>query len=259
MRRRIGRRGKKDSGAPKWMVTYSDMVTLILVFFILLFAMSQIDNAKFEAISDSFKNRAIFEFYPSAVPLDNPTMSPEQEEELLKALQERQQELDQKRKDNEADTLDNVLKDVNAYLERNKLKDKIAATRTDRGVELILQENLLFESADAQILDSGKPFLDKIAKMLEKIPNYVRVEGHTDNRPISNFRYPSNWELSGARASGVIRYLLQDQKLSDHRFSAIGYGDTRPLVPNTSEKNWKKNRRVEIVILEKNQSQQKQR
>lgn len=259
MRRREGRKRKKDSGAPRWMVTYSDMVTLILVFFILLFSMSQIDNAKFEAISESFKNRMIFEFYPSAVPLDNPTRSPEQEEDLLKELKKQQEELNKKRKKNEADTLDKVLKDVNTYLDKNKLKDQIAATRSDRGVELILQESLLFESGDAQILDSGKPFLDKISKMLEKIPNYVRVEGHTDNRPISNFRYPSNWELSGARASGVIRYLLEDKQLSDYRFSAIGYGDTRPLVPNTSSKNWKKNRRVEIVILEKGNSQQKQR
>lgn len=257
--KRKQRRNKNNNGAPRWMVTYSDMVTLILVFFILLFSMSQIDKAKFEAISESFRNRAILEFYPSAVPLDHPTTSPQQEEDLLEELKKKQKELAENRKKNEPDTLDKVLRDVNQYLDQNKLKDKIAATRSDRGVELILQENLLFESGDAEILNAGKPFLDKIAKMLEKIPNYVRVEGHTDNRPISNFRYPSNWELSGARASGVIRYLLKDNKLSDYRFSSIGYGDTRPVVPNSSEKNWRKNRRVEIIILEKNQKQQQQR
>lgn len=126
----------------------------------------------------------------------------------------------------------------------------ISANRTDQGVVLILQERLLFDSAEADLKPEGEPFLDKVALLLNNIPNYVRVEGHTDNRPIATRQYPSNWELSGARASSVIRHILASGDYNEQRFIAAGYGDTRPIVPNDSVENLQKNRRVEMVILE---------
>lgn len=253
-RRRIRR--NKNSGAPKWMVTYSDMVTLILVFFVLLFSMSQIDQAKFDALSDSFKNRMIFDFYPSPVPMEHPTESTSHEENgenmnefqtptLLDDIDDKDEDADEKQ-----DSLGQLLEDVEHYLEENNLEDVITANRTGRGVTLVLQENILFDSGEAEILKKGKPFLNKIGKLLTKLPNDVKVEGHTDNRPISNYRYPSNWELSGARASSVIRYLIEENDFDEERFSVAGYADTRPSVENSSAKNQSKNRRVEIIILE---------
>ncbi|MTW87776.1 flagellar motor protein MotB [Virgibacillus dakarensis] len=251
----------RNNGAPKWMVTYSDMVTLILVFFILLFSMSQIDLVKFEAISESFRNRMVLDFYPSPVPMENPTESTSDQESgknsnefenpaQLENLNDRDDETGDK-----TDSLDKLMEDVEKYLHENKLENVISASRTDRGVVLVLQESILFDSGEAAILDSGKPFLNKIGTLLEEMPNHVKVEGHTDSRPISNFRYPSNWELSGARASSVIRYLITENDFEESRFSSVGYGDTQPIVPNTSKKNWSKNRRVEIVILEDNTEQ----
>jgi chemotaxis protein MotB len=256
-RREIKKR--KNSGAPKWMVTYSDMVTLILVFFILLFSMSQIDLVKFEAISESFQNRMILDFYPSAVPAENPTEHPSIEErgkdtnEFETPSESRdikdRDESKEVDKDNQ-DSLSSLLEEVEAYLDENNLNNVITANRTEQGVVLVLQESILFDSAEAEILDSGMPFLDRIGSLLHDIPNSVKVEGHTDSRPISNFRYPSNWELSGARASSVIRYLIEENEFDESRFSAAGYADTRPAVPNDSPQNWSQNRRVEIVILE---------
>ncbi|MBP1947826.1 flagellar motor protein MotS [Virgibacillus litoralis] len=258
MKRRSTKRNSK-SGAPKWMVTYSDMVTLILVFFILLFSMSQIDLVKFEAISESFKNRMIFDFYPSPVPMENPTENTSNQEsgknsnEFENPTQfENINDRDDTTADETDDSLDKLMGDVGQYLDNNSLNNVVSASRTERGVVLVLQESVLFDSGEAIIVDSGKPFLDKIAKLLSNIPNHVKVEGHTDNRPISNFRYPSNWELSGARASSVIRYLIKENNFDDSRFTAVGYGATRPIVPNTSAINWSKNRRVEMVILENN-------
>ncbi|KIL77808.1 Flagellar motor rotation protein MotB [Bacillus badius] len=83
---------------------------------------------------------------------------------------------------------------------------------------------------------------------MKTIPNLVKVEGHTDNRPIKNAIYPSNWELSSARAGSVIRFFVDDVGLEPDRFIAVGYGDTRPLAPNTSKENMQKNRRVQIII-----------
>ncbi|MBR7798257.1 MULTISPECIES: flagellar motor protein MotS [Virgibacillus] len=259
MKRRQIRRSNKN-GAPKWMVTYSDMVTLILVFFILLFSMSQIDLVKFEAISDSFRNRMIFDFYPSPVPMDNPTEntsneeSGEQSNEFDTPTQMPNTNDRDKQTDKNEQSLDDLMKEVEAYLDKNDLNKVISANRTKQGVELVLQESILFDSGEAVILNSGKPFLNKIGSLLKNLPNHVHVEGHTDSRPISNYRYPSNWELSGARASSVIRYLLQQNDFDRSRFSSVGYADTQPIAPNTSAVNWSKNRRVEIVILERNQS-----
>lgn len=254
MKRRNARRNQ-DKGAPKWLVTYSDMVTLILVFFILLFSMSQIDQVKFEAVSDSFRNRMIMDFMPSMIPAEHPSESAKNLEsgEDNNEFDTPTDLPDKTDKDNEAeeeDTLDSLVTDVEDFLDANDLNDVITATRTDRGVVLVLQESILFESGEAEIIASGRPFLKRIGTLLSGIPNYVKVEGHTDSRPISNFRYPSNWELSGARASSVIRYLIENNDYAESRFSAVGYGDTKPLVPNTSANNWSKNRRVEIVILE---------
>lgn len=254
MKRRKARR-TQSSGAPKWMVTYSDMVTLILVFFILLFSMSQIDLAKFEAISESFRNRNILEFFPSAVPLDNPTEHTSTKESGKQTNEfdtptQLPDITDRDRETEEKDSLDVLLADVDRFLEDNDLNDVISANRTKRGVVLVLQESILFDSGEAEIIESGKPFLERVGSLLLEIPNNVKVEGHTDSRPISNFRYPSNWELSGARASSVIRHLITENEFAHERFSAVGYAETRPIVPNSSAANWSKNRRVEIVILE---------
>ncbi|MFD1362282.1 flagellar motor protein MotS [Lentibacillus salinarum] len=261
-RRRL--RQNDSSGAPKWMVTYSDLVTLILVFFILLFSMSQIDMVKFDAISESFRNRMIFDFYPSPVPMENPTEHTRDEESgqdtnefedptQLENINDRDDQ-----SGDEQDTLDDLMEQVEEYLQQHNLNDVISASRTDRGVVLVLQESLLFETGEADILDSGKPFLDKIGTLFTNLPNHVSVEGHTDDRPISSYQYPSNWELSSARASSVIRYLINDNDFDESRFSSVGYGDTRPAVPNTSEANWRQNRRVEIVIMEMNQQHEEQ-
>ncbi|WP_087971940.1 flagellar motor protein MotS [Oceanobacillus rekensis] len=253
MKRREIRRNK-SGGAPKWMVTYSDMITLILVFFILLFSMSQIDHAKFDAISESFQNRMIFDFYPSPVPIENPTESTDHMEsgEMTNEFDTPTQMDDITDNDNpeeEEDSLTDLVHNVENYLDEYELNNVISASRTERGVVLVLQESILFDSGEAEILDEGKPFLDRIGILFQDIPNNVKVEGHTDARPISNFRYPSNWELSGARASSVVRYLINENELDIARFSTVGYADTRPVVPNSPE-SWSQNRRVEIVILE---------
>ncbi len=198
------------------MVTFADLVTLILVFFILLFSMSSVDNQKFQTVVNSLTHS------DSLASVEN--------------------------KSQQSQKLDNILAKVQDYLQENKLQHVITAKRDERGVVLILQEQVLFETGQADILKRGTPFLDELGRLFSTIPNDIKVEGHTDNRPIHTYRYPSNWELSAARASGVIRYLTNHFSLSANRFEAIGYGDTKPLVPNTSNDNLQKNRRVEIII-----------
>ncbi|WP_226583801.1 flagellar motor protein MotS [Halobacillus litoralis] len=255
MKRRVKK--NKQNGNPKWMTTYADMITLILVFFILLFSMSQINLDKFEAIAESFRNRMVLDFYPSAVENKHPTEQTKMKENgemgnEFEIPDENSLELaeDEINKEKEKG-LEELKEEIDEYLEENDLGDIISATQSERGVVLILEEQLLFETSQAEILDGAKPFLSKVGTLLENIPNFVKVEGHTDNRQISTFRYPSNWELSAARAGSVIRYVIDHTpSLDPKRFTAVAYGETRPVVPNDSEENWSKNRRVEIVILD---------
>ncbi|MRG87725.1 flagellar motor protein MotS [Salinibacillus xinjiangensis] len=254
--KRKRRRRKKEALTQKWMTTYADMITLVLVFFILLFSMSQIDVEKFKAVADSYRDRVIFDFNSSIVPTDQPSEYGEDNDnqQNLNELPERtNEEKDQQMESQNQETapsLEDLLQEVQQFLTNEGLNDVITANRTEQGVVLVLQEKVLFESGEAEIIDEGKPFLNKVGKLLNNIPNDVKVEGHTDSRPISTYRYPSNWELSGARASSVIRYFMTVEALSPNRFQASGYADTRPIAENNSEENWQKNRRVEIIILE---------
>ncbi|NMA90379.1 MAG: flagellar motor protein MotB [Amphibacillus sp.] len=244
----------QEGGSPGWMTTYSDLVTLLLCFFVLLYSMSQLDIARFEAAAESFRNRVIFfDGSPSKIDFEQTGESATIREPNKEI--EKENILDPDRITSNQRSLEELLKKVEGFLEENQLRDVISANRTDQGVVLILQERILFDSGQAELKPDGLPFLDKISLLLSKIPNYVRVEGHTDNRPISTVQYPSNWELSGARASSVIRHILDSGEFNPSRFIAAGYGDTRPIVPNTSSENWQKNRRVEIVILELSEGQ----
>lgn len=244
------RQQKQEKGAPKWMVTFSDLMTLVLVFFILLFSMSVVDATKFRAVAESFQNRAIFDFYPSMVPFENPAEDIDVKKDPFDDVNDPFRQVQKgESKDQE---LNKLYEEVQRFLEENQLNEVISASRDDRGVVLVLQERTLFETGEAKIIDGAQPFLKKVGTLLEAIPNLVKVEGHTDSRPINTYRYPSNWELSGARASSVIRYLIENNSIKPNRFLAIGYGDTRPVVPNTSEENLNKNRRVVIVISDPN-------
>ncbi|MFE7063954.1 flagellar motor protein MotS [Sutcliffiella sp. NPDC057660] len=236
------KKSSKAPGAPLWMVTFSDLFMLVLVFFILLFSMSQIDLVKFKAVAESFKETNILDYYPSAIPFDHPT------DFTVETESTNNKEEDQTNPQESEQNLEELLHEVQKFLDENDLQDVVIANRTERGIVLVLEEKVLYETAEARILPTAYPFLDKVGTLLTKIPNLVKVEGHTDNRPISTEKFPSNWELSAARASSVIRYLVAEHELDSERFVAVGYGDTRPIVPNTSSENFQKNRRVEIVI-----------
>ncbi|WP_096152928.1 MULTISPECIES: flagellar motor protein MotS [Bacillus] len=246
---------RQESGAPKWMVTFSDLFMLVLVFFILLFSMSQIDVVKFRAVAESFKQVNLLDYYPSAVPFEHPTDFSIDFESTNNKDADAETNNENEQDNSSSDTLDELLEELQDFLTLNGLDDLIVANRTERGIVLILEERVLFETAEAGILPIAHPFLDKVGKLLVKIPNLIKVEGHTDNRPISTSKFPSNWELSTARASSVIRYLIDEHDLSPERFVAVGYGDTRPVVPNNNVENWQKNRRVEIVISDPNKEE----
>jgi chemotaxis protein MotB len=132
--------------------------------------------------------------------------------------------------------------------------DPISTEINERGLVIHVVESSLFDPGQATLKPEAIAVLDRIAQEVKSIPNQVRVEGHTDDRPIATLRFPSNWELSSARATAVVRYFVTKYQFAPERLSALGFGEYRPLAPNNSEPNRAKNRRVDIVVLTDNLS-----
>ncbi|SES67597.1 chemotaxis protein MotB [Natronincola peptidivorans] len=239
MARKRGRQEETKKGSPEWMTTYGDMVTLLLCFFILLFAFSEIDAKKFEAVIRSFQG--------SLGILDS-GKTIEQSEYITSAMQDelttnQLEELEDFRKLEER---------LRQFLEANELDADVLITLETRGLVLRFQDNVLFDPGLAELKERSKEILSFIAEVLyepEFEKKFVRVEGHTDNVPMSSYRYPSNWELSVSRATNVVRHFIEELGLEPDKFSAAGYGEYHPVAENDSAENKAKNRRVDIVIL----------
>lgn len=250
----IKRREKKQKkGSPMWMTTFSDLMTLLLALFILLFSFSEIDATKFRMIANSFKG--VFEDSYSPVPMDNPLSSPILNENPavdLTDMEKRQESEEEREKAKQEDQeLDELLAKIKSYIKEHDLEGVIVATREERGVELVLQEDVLFDSGQAVVKDQAKPFLNTVADLIKTIPNMVEVEGHTDSqRIVQPSRYTSNWNLSGDRAANVVNYFINEQNIPSNRFNIAGYADTQPVASNATEAGRLQNRRVVIVILD---------
>ena len=245
----MARKKKQDDGGltgDEWLGTYSDCVTLLLTFFILLYSMSTVDAAKVQAISEAFSMMtgreadSILEF--QQYDGNQPVIGGETKYENL-GEESSEEEVQSKMYDK-----------VKEYLEKNKLTADIADVTSDkRGVIIELRDNILFDTGKATLKPESKEVLNKINALISTLPNNIVVEGHTDNIPISNSKYPSNWELSTMRATTVVRYFTEVGGEDPSKISAAGYGEYKPVVENTTDENRAKNRRVNILIVANNE------
>lgn len=234
-----------DSGGLKgdeWLGTYSDCVTLLLTFFVLLYSMSSLDASKAKAISEAFtvmtgqSADSILEYdeYQGSQPVIGG-----------------ESKIDNDIEANAEDSL-SMYQTVEEFKKENELDDDLEVTQDERGVVLHLTDNVLFESGQATLIPGSSAILDKIYELISTMPNSIVIEGHTDDVPISNSKYSDNWDLSTQRATNVLRYFLSKGNEDPSRFSASGYGEFRPNVENTSDENRSQNRRVNILIVANN-------
>jgi chemotaxis protein MotB len=128
-------------------------------------------------------------------------------------------------------------------------RDVIETELTERGLVVHIMDQALFNEGSAKLQPKARDILDQISETISLLPNHIRIEGHTDDKPINTPVYPSNWELSSARATEVVRYFTNNHSIPPHKISALGYGEYRPVMPNNSIENRARNRRVDIVIL----------
>lgn len=218
-----------------WITTYSDTITLLLTFFILLYSMSVIDNEKLKQVSGALTSQLT----------GNPVLM-ENVDENTEGVQPEIPNLD---------VYDELVKKVNSVLVANSLQDVVKIRQEPNGIVLQLGEAILFDPGKAELKEGSRDILEVIAQVIPQIDNNVVIEGHTDNVPISSGRYESNWELSTSRAINVLKFFIEEKQINPTKFSATGYGEYRPLVENTTDENKSTNRRVDILIVQQKEKE----
>jgi len=257
----------EEANHERWLLTYADMITLLMVLFIVLFAISVVDKKKFAELADGLSRNfgATNKVLPAGSGVldggktsnndqgqltNNPAqpLSPIDQVELSKQLQ---QEVDkQNLLKQEQTTLAGAQQQIEAALKAKGLQNSASFKLTSRGLVVsIVTDQVLFDTGKADLKPVGQEVLDAVAPAVRKLPNDISIEGHTDNVPIYGGPFASNWELSAVRATTVLRYLVAAQGLDPSRMSATGYADTKPVVPNDTPAHQAQNRRVELVVL----------
>ncbi len=243
-------------GMERWLISYADFITLLMVFFVVLYAMSKVDTAKYQAMANSLS--VVLAGQSSSVlntqgPSIVPGISGQQVKESPGDMSANQAQLEEvkklvgefiKNQDQEAAKAQQA-----GNTNVTKLSDSIIIYEQERGLVISFKDTLLFASGSDELTPRAKNIISGVGAALNKIPNYIRVEGHTDNLPISNSRFSSNWELSVLRASNVVHVLGESAGIEPSRLSIVGYGEYRPLVPNEDNLTRAMNRRVDVVIL----------
>ncbi len=232
----MAKRKSEDPSAPLWCLSYGDMVTNMLCFFVMLFAFSTLDSPKKRQESESRDElyHAVFSINVSQGA--NQWLTPGGKGIVLTPATRKSE-------------IPLIVKNVKSKLARVPLADRLRVLAEDQMVKIQIPANVLFESGSAAMKKGAEEILTALVPVIGTIDNYVRVDGHTDDLPAKNTVYPSNWELSTARACSVVRFFVDEMNLDAGRFSAQGYADNRPKELAATPEAREANRRVEIIIL----------
>lgn len=231
----------------RWVISYADFVTMLLALFMVMFATSHMGATKIKDVNKSiqkvFTSQSVIQESPNVLESEN-VKNVETGEKAQSPLENTGKTI-LEGKDGILDSqavMEQIKKDIN-------VDTSIKVLKSDRGVVIRLNDTMLFDPGSAIIKSDSMATLQKIADSLEKFQNPIVIEGHTDSMPIRNEKYPSNWELSTARATNIIKYLTEAKKLPPKRLSAVGYGEYMPIGENNTPLGRAKNRRVDIIVL----------
>lgn len=233
----------------RWLISYADFITLLFATFVVLYALSQVDINDFKALEQSIKQAfsapSVMQGSDGLLASNDSVFDGQQADSVITPLM--MEYTSQKYEDQ---SFDEIQKTIDSMNKSGDLSG-VEAEKTDRGLLITFNNDYLFKSGSANLLPDAQKKLDKIGALIGKkfYMHYMRVEGHTDNQKISSSTYPSNWELSAARSSSIIRYLIGRFKFLPSLFTAVGFADTRPIADNKTSTGKAKNRRVELLIL----------
>ena len=223
----------------RWLISYADFITLLFAFFVVMYAISIVNEGKYavlsEALGDAFGGRSVA---PQAHTSVEPVLP-------LSHIVNRKRAESARR---ERERMEILAKDLTATLMPLVKSGQVRVTQNARGIGIELNASVLFAQGEATLQQEAREVLGAVAGLLKDAPQRIEVEGHTDNLPITNERFASNWELSAVRAASVVRLFIESG-VQDLRLSAIGHGATRPMAPNDTPANQARNRRVAVMIL----------
>ena len=223
----------------RWLISYADFITLLFAFFVVMYAISIVNEGKYavlsEALGDAFGGRSMA---PQAHTSVEPVLP------LSHIVNRKRQEAARR----ERERMEVLAKDLTATLMPLVKSGQVRVTQNARGIGIELNASVLFAQGEATLQNEAREVLGAVAGLLKNAPQRIEVEGHTDNLPITNERFASNWELSAVRAASVVRLFIESG-VQDLRLSAIGHGATRPVAPNDTPANQARNRRVAVMIL----------
>lgn len=227
-------------GAPAWVTTFADLVTLLMVFFILLFAMGTIEENKWKQIKASLRDALGQETIPEAGIREGLDVIKEQvlDETTVHAVDEVGAMV--------AKEVEEIASEVEEFVFKNKLSGQVDVSSDERGAIITISDVVLFPPGQSRMTYTGNEIIKQVFDLLKQFSYQVKIEGHTDNAPIKTERFPSNWELSASRAAEVARELV-DAGFPPTRLSIEGFAQYRPKVPNDTREGRATNRRIEIV------------
>jgi len=228
---------KEKDNSDRWMLSYLDFITLLMIFFLMMYAISTVDTKKSEQLAKSLRIGFNSGNSQNVIAVsDNSGDTPTVIE-------------DETTVDAEEEKLADIKKKVDELVNNSELKGSVTTSIQQRGLLISFNDSVFFNSGQANIKADWQNKLVSISKVLNGIDNYIRVEGHTDNVAINTDYFHSNWQLSSARASNVVEFLITQGNVKPERLSSVGYGEYRPVKDNTTEEGRSSNRRVDILIL----------
>ncbi len=232
-------------GSERWLITYADMITLLMVFFIVMYSMANTDLKKFAQVAESMQIAFhVFGVGASKGGVLDRKGDTGNGSSLFGNLSPRQRDFV------------SVSADMSAFAAQAGIEGQISVNMNIEGIIISLSDALAFEPGSAELRPEATQTLHEIAKVLQTTDNRVRIEGHTDNVPTNSPLYPTNWELSTQRAVSIVRYLLEHEGIAAQRLSAAGYAEFKPVAENDNRGNRALNRRADIVIIYPESSRQ---
>jgi chemotaxis protein MotB len=222
----------EDDDANRWLLPYADFITLLLAVFVVMYSVSNVEESKFKSLSESLSIALNVKNTESK----NNNFISDKTNSMIEQIHTRESQI--------AEINNTLQNDLTPLIAQNKIK----ILEVKDGITIVINDSFLFKSGQAQIDPTFEKDLLQISDILKKYPNKIQVEGHTDNNQISTGMYPSNWELSSARASSVVRAFITNG-VQESQLTAIGYAANQPIESNNSEEGRYRNRRVAIKIL----------
>ena len=231
------KRHEEHENHERWLVSYADFITLLFAFFVSMYAISSVNEGKFRIMSESLAIAFNPSMYTSTKKQEGPRFVREERSHMA---------------DEFKDMFSNNYQKIQAALEELEKDKKLTLLQDEQKITIRISEGTLFEPGSDVLLSEAMPVIDEVARVLTGLPNGIRIEGHTDNVPISTARFPSNWDLSTARSLKILKYFIDAHGYDPRKLSALGFGEFRPIDTNDTPSGRIKNRRVDIMVLDPN-------